>query len=79
MKSKAKSLSAGLEPELAIVVDVMFPPDLLTKVLSGFKLEFPSTPPRLHLEALGAVSQTHVELTLQPRDHRHAPLSATHA
>lgn len=58
MKAKAKSLSAGLEPELSIVVDVMFPHSLLTKVLSGFKLEFPSTPLRLHVEALGAVSQT---------------------
>jgi DNA-binding transcriptional LysR family regulator len=58
MKAKAESLSAGLEPELSIVVDVMFPHPLLTAVLSGFKLEFPSTPLRLHVEALGAVSQT---------------------
>jgi DNA-binding transcriptional LysR family regulator len=58
LKAKAKSLSAGLEPELSIVVDVMFPHNLLTEVLSGFKLQFPSTPLRLHVEALGAVSQT---------------------
>lgn len=58
MNAKAKSLSAGLEPELSILVDVMFPLPLLTAVLSGYKLEFPSTPLRLHVEALGAVSQT---------------------
>ncbi|WP_411036963.1 LysR family transcriptional regulator [Shinella sp. BYT-45] len=58
LKAKAKSLSGGLEPELSIVVDVMFPHNLLTNVLSRFKSQFPSTPLRLHVEALGAVSQT---------------------
>lgn len=57
LKAKAKSLSAGLEPELSIVVDVMFPQAVLTTAIEGFKRHFPSTPLRLHVEALGAVAQ----------------------
>lgn len=57
LKAKAQSLSAGLEAELSLVVDVMFPHAQLTSALADFKLEFPSTPFRLHVEALGAVSQ----------------------
>jgi DNA-binding transcriptional LysR family regulator len=57
LKAKAKSFSAGLEPELSIVVDVMFPQGCLSDALSAFKIEFPKTPLRLHVEALGAVAQ----------------------
>lgn len=57
LKAKAQSFSAGLEPELSIVVDVMFPQGCLTDALAGFKKRFASTPLRLHVEALGAVAQ----------------------
>ena len=57
LKAKARSFSAGLEPELSIVVDVMFPQGCLTDALAGFKKRFVSTPLRLHVEALGAVAQ----------------------
>ncbi len=56
-KAKAKSFSAGLEPDLSIVVDVMFPQACLTHALAGFRTEFPNTSLRLHVEALGAVAQ----------------------
>ena len=57
LKARAGSLSGGLEAELSIVVDVMFPHPWLTAGLADFKVEFPSTPLRLHVEALGAVAQ----------------------
>ncbi|BCQ53252.1 LysR family transcriptional regulator [Burkholderia gladioli] len=57
LKAKARSFSAGLEPELAIVVDVMFPQQCLTDALGSFKERFPSTPLRLHVEALGRVAE----------------------
>lgn len=57
LKAKAHSFSAGLEPELAIVVDVMFPQRCLTDALGSFKERFPSTPLRLHVEALGRVAE----------------------
>ncbi|WP_175769578.1 LysR family transcriptional regulator [Burkholderia cenocepacia] len=57
LKAKARSFSAGLEPELSIVVDVMFPQQCLTDALGSFKQRFPSTPLRLHVEALGRVAE----------------------
>jgi DNA-binding transcriptional LysR family regulator len=57
LKAKARSYSAGLEPELAIVVDVMFPQHCLTDALGSFKQRFPSTSLRLHVEALGRVAE----------------------
>src|SRR5437870_3156388 len=56
-KARAKGLSDGLEPELSVVVDVMFPLEQLTSAVAAFQAEFPSTPLRLYVEALGAVLQ----------------------
>jgi len=61
LKAKAHSFSAGLEPELSIVVDVMFPQMCLTYALASFKHHFPSTPLRLEVEALGAVAHAVLE------------------
>jgi DNA-binding transcriptional LysR family regulator len=60
-KARAKGLSAGLEPELSIVVDVMFPLEQLTGAIAAFQGEFPATPLRLYVEALGAVLQPVLE------------------
>src|SRR5712692_11672940 len=56
-KARAKGLSDGLEPELSIVVDVVFPLERLTSAVAGFQAKFPAVPLRLHVEALGAVLQ----------------------
>ena len=60
-KARAKGMSDGLEPELSIVVDVMFPLDQLTSAIAAFQAEFPATPLTLHVEALGAVLQPVME------------------
>jgi DNA-binding transcriptional LysR family regulator len=57
MKSRAKGMSTGLEPQLAVVVDVHFPMDLVTAVANEFQRTFPHTPLRLFVEALGATHQ----------------------
>jgi len=49
--------AAGLEPELSVVVDVMFPMAALTEVAKAFLLQFPRTPLRLYIEALGGTVQ----------------------
>src|SRR5712691_303975 len=54
-KARAKGLSDGLEPELSVVVDVMFPLERLTSAVAAFQARFPATPLRLYVEALGAV------------------------
>ena len=56
-KARARTLAEGLEPELAVAVDVMFPIATLTAAVQAFQQQFPSTPLRLHVEALGAVVQ----------------------
>lgn len=57
MRSRAKALGMGLEAELSLVVDVMFPTCLLVRTLEQFQREFPTVALRLHTEALGAVAQ----------------------
>ncbi len=54
-KAQARALAGGLEPELSVAVDVMFPTRTLTDAVSAFHAEFPDTPLRLYVEALGAV------------------------
>src|SRR5882672_936379 len=60
-KARAKGLSEGLEPQLSVVVDVMFPLDQLTTAVAAFQEEFPAVPLRLYVEALGAVLQPVIE------------------
>jgi DNA-binding transcriptional LysR family regulator len=43
LKARAKNLAGGLEPELSVAVDVMFPPTPLTTAVAAFQQEFPST------------------------------------
>lgn len=56
-KARARTLAEGLEPELAVSVDVMFPVANLTAAVQAFHQAFPGTPLRLYVEALGAVLQ----------------------
>ncbi len=63
-KAKARMLAEGLESELAVAVDVMFPIATLTAA-QAFKAEFPTTP--LRLADLGAKQAIHM------RDHPPGP------
>jgi DNA-binding transcriptional LysR family regulator len=54
-KARAKTLREGLEPELSLSIDVMYPMSELTEAVAAFRDAFPHTPLRLHVEALGAV------------------------
>jgi DNA-binding transcriptional LysR family regulator len=56
-KAKARAIAEGLEAELSVVVDVMYPMASLTVAVGAFREAFPHTPLRLHVEALGAVVQ----------------------
>src|SRR5579863_2519305 len=58
LKAHAKSLAGGLESELSIAVDVMFPMDTLTAAVTAFHSAFPLTPLRLYAETLGGVMQS---------------------
>ena len=57
LKAQARGLVDGLESSLNLVVDVMYPMDRLTAAVSAFRIEFPTVPLSLHVEALGAVAK----------------------
>ena len=54
--AKTQSLHAGLESEIALVLDVMVPGDVTAQVLSAFRERFPTISLRLRIEGLGAVA-----------------------
>lgn len=56
LMAKARSLHAGLESTLSLVVDVMAPGEATARVLRDFRVMFPTTALRLQVEALGAVA-----------------------
>lgn len=57
MKARAKGISSGLEAELVVVFDVFFPLDALSEAAHAFYAQFPATPLRISVEALGGVIQ----------------------
>ncbi len=57
MKARARGMSAGLEPELSVVIDVFLPIEAITSAAKEFRVKFPGTPLRLYVEALGGVFQ----------------------
>lgn len=63
LRARAAGLLAGLEAELAVVVDVMLPDAALVGALAAFRAAFPTVTLRLSVEALGAVAQLVLEGT----------------
>ncbi|HEX8403896.1 MAG TPA: LysR family transcriptional regulator [Duganella sp.] len=63
MRARAKALSAGLEAEVSLVVDVMYSTCKLVRILHAFQKEFPTVSMRLRTEALGAVTQLVMDRT----------------
>ncbi|WP_206996300.1 LysR family transcriptional regulator [Trinickia mobilis] len=54
-KARARAMRDGLEPELSVAMDVMYPMDSLTSAAAQSKKDYPHTPLRLYVEALGGV------------------------
>jgi DNA-binding transcriptional LysR family regulator len=57
LKARAKGMTAGLEPELSVVIDVFYPIDAITQVATAFRQQFPGVALRIYVEALGAAVQ----------------------
>jgi DNA-binding transcriptional LysR family regulator len=57
LRAKVRGLLAGLEAEIHLVVDVLLPTPRVVDALQAFQAEFPTVTLRLHMEALGAVTQ----------------------
>ena len=54
LSARADGLRQGMEAELSLVVDVMFPMPQLTPILRDFAAAFPVVPLKLRVEAMGA-------------------------
>lgn len=61
--ARARSIHAGVETEVSIVLDVMVPFGAISSILQDFQQAYPLVDLRLHVEALGAVAA----LVLQAR------------
>jgi DNA-binding transcriptional LysR family regulator len=59
--AKTRSLHAGQEPSLTLVIDVMVPGDVTAHVLGGFRRMFPTCALTLRIEGLGAVAACLIE------------------
>jgi DNA-binding transcriptional LysR family regulator len=54
LKARAKLMTSGVEAELTVVIDIFFPTSVVSTVAKAFARQFPLTPLRLFVEALGA-------------------------
>lgn len=61
--TKAQGLISGLEAEITLVADVMFPMEWLVQLLEEFQEAFPKVLLRLNLAALGSVAQEIIDGT----------------
>jgi DNA-binding transcriptional LysR family regulator len=57
LRARVKGLLDGLEPELSLVVDSMYPGEALAGVLEDFHAQFPTVPLRLLVQALNGVER----------------------
>ena len=64
-KARAKTLREGLEPELSLSIDVMYPMSALIEAVARFRDTFPHTSLRLFVEVLGAVIEPVLQGTCQ--------------
>ena len=55
LKARAKSFAGGLEPELSVAVDVMFPDAIFTAAVSAFQRQFPATLLRFDIESSAVI------------------------
>ena len=57
LRARVRGLLEGLESEVSLVVDTMYPSDQLVAVLNDFHMKFPTVPLRLLVQALSGVEQ----------------------
>jgi DNA-binding transcriptional LysR family regulator len=54
LRTQARSIAEGVEAELALVVDALFPMARVLEALRAFSLRYPAVSTRLYVESLGA-------------------------
>ncbi|MFD1190023.1 LysR family transcriptional regulator [Phenylobacterium conjunctum] len=56
-RSEARGMAGGLEPELSLVIEAMFPMNRLLGALTDFQAAFPTVRTRVRVETLGAAAE----------------------
>ena len=56
-RDTARSLASGLEAELTVVLDSMFPMRAVVEALRAFTAKFPTVTPRIYVQSLGAAAE----------------------
>jgi DNA-binding transcriptional LysR family regulator len=56
-RDTARSLASGLEAELTVVLDSMFPMRAVVESLRAFTAKFPTVTPRIYVQPLGAAAE----------------------
>ncbi|AXQ31463.1 LysR family transcriptional regulator [Solimonas sp. K1W22B-7] len=54
-KARARAMREGLEPEVSVAMDVMYPMEAVTRAAMNCRKKYPHTALRLYVEALGGV------------------------
>jgi len=57
LKTRARFIAGGVEPELSVAIDVMFPMAVLTAAAAAFGKKFPEVSLRIYVEVLGGVAK----------------------
>lgn len=60
---QARGIAQGLEPELALVVDAMFPMDRIVAALRVFGARYPTVPTRIFVASMGATANLVIDGT----------------
>ncbi|GAB0118446.1 LysR family transcriptional regulator [Acidisoma sp. 7E03] len=60
---QARGIAQGLEPELALVVDAMFPMDRIVAALRVFGARYPTVPTRIFVASMGATTNLVIDGT----------------
>ena len=86
LRARAAGLQAGLEAEVRVGIDVMFPTEVLTRALEAFAQEYPTVGLHLCIEALGGVVELvssgscgfaiGTELATSPKSVRQRPIGS---
>lgn len=56
LSDQARGIAQGLEPELAIVVDAMFPMERIVSALRVFGVQYPTVPTRIFVASMGGTA-----------------------
>jgi DNA-binding transcriptional LysR family regulator len=73
LREQARGLASGLEAELSIVLDALYPMPQIFDALRAFTERFPTVPPRLYVASLGAAANLVTDRSVRLRSKTRFP------